>query len=451
MGAKTHGASKENLLGRDPKVEMVELFSNEKQVTDKTPPMFLAHAKNDTFVVPDNSRMLYEALMAHKLAAEYLELPSGGHGLDRHKGPMWDAWQTKSLEWLAAQKMIPQCDLTLRTDRRQPATPAVGKAGHNIRIFSGEPRLFASIGPSTSWYFSLRLQRKLYRYTGKVGADCPLQIVNFSRPGGQFRMPGWIDCQPNPTDLSRWEAHRTDLYKNTVLSLIQKNPETPVSIIAMINTGLACAGMAPGPNAIQGADDSQHIDMAVNFLRTHVKAALDDGAAFYILSPKKYWQNLDEPKQLNRNEERYAVAKVAAENIPGFVYVKGAWEDTARYKQIALQADGHHPTQLGDEIIASKFFRAMLEHDGLAVPAWDQQEVDAVRKALEANPSLRPPALGRNPFEVDDNHDGWLSEEECVTHKVGGNAQGKFVPFRYVTPWKPQDDGLKIPTVQANP
>ncbi len=50
---------------------------------------------------------------AHKVPAEYLELPSGGHGLDHYKGPMWEAWQTKSLEWLAAQKMIPQtCEIT---------------------------------------------------------------------------------------------------------------------------------------------------------------------------------------------------------------------------------------------------------------------------------------------------------------------------------------------------
>ena len=108
MGAKTHGGSKANLLGRNPKADMVELFSNEKQVTGQTPPMFLAHAQNDTLVVPDNSRMLHEALKAHKVATEYLELPTGGHGLNGYKGPMWDAWQTRSLEWLAAQKMIPQ-------------------------------------------------------------------------------------------------------------------------------------------------------------------------------------------------------------------------------------------------------------------------------------------------------------------------------------------------------
>ena len=110
LGKKGHGGTKTNLLGSDPKPEMVDLFSNEKQVTDKTPPMFLAHAKDDTLVDPDNSRMLYEALKARHVPAEYLELPSGGHGLNGYKGPTWDAWQTKSLQWLAPQKLIPATD-----------------------------------------------------------------------------------------------------------------------------------------------------------------------------------------------------------------------------------------------------------------------------------------------------------------------------------------------------
>ena len=107
MSGKSHSNSKANLLGPDPKPEMVALFSAEKQVTDKTPPVFLAHAKDDTLVVPDNSRMMYEALRAHGVAAEYLELPSGGHGLNGYQGPMWEAWQARSLEWLAAQKIVP--------------------------------------------------------------------------------------------------------------------------------------------------------------------------------------------------------------------------------------------------------------------------------------------------------------------------------------------------------
>jgi len=106
MGAKTHGGSKNNLLGSNPKPEDVDLFSNEKQVTARTPPSFLAHARDDRLVSPENSRMFHEALKANKVPSKYLELESGGHGLNGYKGPMWDAWQTQSLQWLVDQKII---------------------------------------------------------------------------------------------------------------------------------------------------------------------------------------------------------------------------------------------------------------------------------------------------------------------------------------------------------
>ncbi|MEN6450431.1 MAG: alpha/beta hydrolase [Thermoguttaceae bacterium] len=106
MGEKTHAGSKEQLLGAHPSPKMVTLFSNETQVTDATPPMFLAHAKNDSTVAPENSRMMYQALRTHQVSAEYLELPSGGHGLDGYRGPMWEAWRARLLDWLAAEKIV---------------------------------------------------------------------------------------------------------------------------------------------------------------------------------------------------------------------------------------------------------------------------------------------------------------------------------------------------------
>ncbi len=104
MGPKTHRGSKRNLLGNDATDNMVALFSNEKQITDKTPPAFLAHASDDRVVMPDNSKMFYEALLAHKVAGKYLELPKGGHGLSGYKGPQWEAWKTQSLQWLKTLK-----------------------------------------------------------------------------------------------------------------------------------------------------------------------------------------------------------------------------------------------------------------------------------------------------------------------------------------------------------
>ncbi len=107
MHTKTHGGSRTNLLGKNPTEDLLKLFSNEMQVTAKTPPAFLAHAKDDKAVVPENSNAFYDALLAQKVPTEYLELASGGHGLNGYKGPMWDAWQRQSLEWLVKLKFIP--------------------------------------------------------------------------------------------------------------------------------------------------------------------------------------------------------------------------------------------------------------------------------------------------------------------------------------------------------
>jgi acetyl esterase/lipase len=107
MTAKGHSGSRNNLLGKNPDEKLLDLFSNEKQVTEKTPPTFLAHAKDDKPVPPENSRMFHDALRAKKVPAEYLELASGGHGLNGYKGPMWDAWQARSLAWLTEMKLVP--------------------------------------------------------------------------------------------------------------------------------------------------------------------------------------------------------------------------------------------------------------------------------------------------------------------------------------------------------
>jgi acetyl esterase/lipase len=108
MGAKGHSGSRNNLLGKDATPELIERFSNEKQVTRETPPAFLAHAVDDKVVPLEHSKMFLEALKANGVEARYLELPSGGHGLNGYKGPNWDAWQAQSLAWLAELKFIPE-------------------------------------------------------------------------------------------------------------------------------------------------------------------------------------------------------------------------------------------------------------------------------------------------------------------------------------------------------
>jgi acetyl esterase/lipase len=107
MGVSTHGGSRTALLGKSPDETAVDLFSSEKQVTADTPPTYLAHAQDDKLVPPANSEMYYQALLRNHVPAEYLKLPSGGHGLNGYKGPMWEAWKTGSLKWLTKQGFLP--------------------------------------------------------------------------------------------------------------------------------------------------------------------------------------------------------------------------------------------------------------------------------------------------------------------------------------------------------
>ena len=100
MNELTHGGSKKNLLGANPSADLMRQFSNELQVTEQTPPTFLAHAVDDKLVPIENSKLFYEAAKAHHVPTRLLELPNGGHGLNGYKGPSWDAWQKESLIWL---------------------------------------------------------------------------------------------------------------------------------------------------------------------------------------------------------------------------------------------------------------------------------------------------------------------------------------------------------------
>lgn len=104
MGEFTHTGSRNELLGPDSKPELVRLYSNETQVTADTPPTFLAHAIDDKPVPPENSRQFVAAMKEHRVSVELLELPSGGHGLNGCKGPLWEQWKAAALKWLADQE-----------------------------------------------------------------------------------------------------------------------------------------------------------------------------------------------------------------------------------------------------------------------------------------------------------------------------------------------------------
>lgn len=103
----THGGSRKNLLGENPTKEIEELYSNELQVTTKTPPTFIVHASDDNVVPIQNSKKFYEALQDKKVVAELDTFAVGGHGFGmRKRGLPVDNWTDLLKIWLQKNKLI---------------------------------------------------------------------------------------------------------------------------------------------------------------------------------------------------------------------------------------------------------------------------------------------------------------------------------------------------------
>jgi acetyl esterase/lipase len=98
----THGGSRDNLLGKNPSQQDIELFSNERQVSATTPPTYLTHAADDKLVDVDNSIIFFEKLRHQGVPVEMHIYPKGDHGfIFRHPGwmePLF-AWM-KQNNWL---------------------------------------------------------------------------------------------------------------------------------------------------------------------------------------------------------------------------------------------------------------------------------------------------------------------------------------------------------------
>jgi acetyl esterase/lipase len=77
----THGGSKTNLLGKEPDPALVELLSNDKQVTKDTPPCFVWSTGEDKAVLPENSFRFIQALRTHNIAYDFHIYQKGGHGI----------------------------------------------------------------------------------------------------------------------------------------------------------------------------------------------------------------------------------------------------------------------------------------------------------------------------------------------------------------------------------
>ncbi|HVZ56152.1 MAG TPA: alpha/beta hydrolase [Chitinophagaceae bacterium] len=95
-----HRGSRDQLIGKHPDRKRIEFFSNELQVTRRTPPCFLVHAKDDTVVPVQNSLDFAAALKKHHVESEVYLYEKGGHGFGMHNPTSPVKWMDLVETWM---------------------------------------------------------------------------------------------------------------------------------------------------------------------------------------------------------------------------------------------------------------------------------------------------------------------------------------------------------------
>jgi len=107
LGEYTHQGSKQNLLGANPDPALVNLLSNELQVTSNTPPCFVWHTWEDKAVPVENSLLFATALRKSGVHFDLHIYQEGGHGIGLGSRDLDAAklhpWTRDLIFWLKAQ------------------------------------------------------------------------------------------------------------------------------------------------------------------------------------------------------------------------------------------------------------------------------------------------------------------------------------------------------------
>lgn len=106
--AFTHRGSRRNLLGPNQNNgELVELLSNEKQVTKETPPTFIFHTSEDQAVPVRNAIEFYMSLQEFGVASELHVYQKGRHGVGlAGDDPILSTWPARLEDWLTANGFL---------------------------------------------------------------------------------------------------------------------------------------------------------------------------------------------------------------------------------------------------------------------------------------------------------------------------------------------------------
>lgn len=102
-----HKGSRQNLLGPNPDPKLVESLSSERQVTARTPPVFLFHTSADTAVPAENSVLFYLAARKAGVPAEMHIYEPGPHGVGLAATDfVLSSWPARLADWMRVRGLL---------------------------------------------------------------------------------------------------------------------------------------------------------------------------------------------------------------------------------------------------------------------------------------------------------------------------------------------------------
>ena len=101
-----HIGSRTQLLGSSPSPEKIKEYSNELQVTKRTPPTFLIHAEDDKTVKVQNMLLFASALQENKVPFDFYLYEAGGHGFGLNNKTSEIKWMDLVENWMKKNQWL---------------------------------------------------------------------------------------------------------------------------------------------------------------------------------------------------------------------------------------------------------------------------------------------------------------------------------------------------------
>lgn len=97
MGKNAHLGSKRYLLGKNPTLEEINLYSVENQVTNNYPAVYMWQFDEDCTVSIENSKGMFEALTRENIPVKYELFHGNAHGVGEARGTEAQNWIEKAI------------------------------------------------------------------------------------------------------------------------------------------------------------------------------------------------------------------------------------------------------------------------------------------------------------------------------------------------------------------